>query len=246
MPPTLETARTVVRERLGESRARAWSDNELDRWIYEGCKDVARATEVLQTETTLAVDAGIQKVTMPTDIIRSYRVEWRTDGETQVHPLEFRDFNNADAVWWTAQETTQGRPILYTMWGVPPSLNLVLYPTPVDDGELKFFYYRMPTTFAAQVAAAIEAEEATPANIDQATLDIPEGWEDTVYLYAEMCALRRDRDSRWQEAKSLYQEQLDTLFNLTRRFTDQSGQVIGGGNYPAINGWLYGDDVAWG
>ena len=61
---------------------------------------------------------------------------------------------------------------------------MILYPTPSYAGTISLHYYRLPTA---------------PSS-DSDTLDLPVGWEDCAYLYAEYLALRRDRDPRWQEA----------------------------------------------
>jgi len=237
---TLQTARAAVRERLGESRPRAWKDTELDRWIYEGCVALARRCETLQTTFDHDLAAATQSFTMPADVLRIYRCEWQDDGETTRYTLDYRDFNNADAVWWTSQETSQGRPIMYTMWGFPPNLKAVLYPTPYQAGTVRIYYYRVPMSWADQKAAS--AEWDTPyATFDDTILEVPSGWEDAVYLYAEYCALRKDNDQRWQEAQALYMERENGLYEMTRRWTDQPGQAVGG-NYPMANAWLYADD----
>lgn len=169
---------------------------------------------------------------MPTDIIRVNRVEWRPTSQTQVYPLEYRDFVNMDAVWWSAQEITQNTPRMYTMWGYPPTLKLILYPTPSEPGSLKTFYYRLP------VDRAVDGTEQTSA------IDIPEGWGDLLLDFAEYSALRKDADPRWQEAKALYLEHLNDFILTTRRWSDQSGGPIN--EYGATGGglpdWLVAGD----
>jgi hypothetical protein len=219
---TLAAARRALRERLDEKTARQWPDTALDRWLHEGAKDMARKCEVLQDTAAIDATAGDQTYALPTDMVRIYRATWQNDNDTTLYPLEYRDFNSADAVWWTQQAITQGTPAIFTMWGVLGSVEAVLYPTPAVNGTLNVYYYRLPTVPTSDTAA----------------LDIPNGWEDTMYSYAEYRALMMDRDPRWQQAKAIYDEQIMDMMSLTRRYSDQQGQTFAG-QYPAINGWLY-------
>jgi len=222
MATTRYQARTALRERLDELSARQWADGMLNRWIYEGMKDLARKTEILQTELEIDCDASVQKVSAPADMIRAYRVVWKNDSDDTQQAIPYKAFNNADAVWWTSQAITEGLPQLYTMWGVPGSIQIVLYPTPASDGTLILQYYRFPA-------------EAT---LDTDELDLPLGWEDVVYSFAEMRALKQDRDPRWQESKAEYDEQLGAMYDLTRHYTDQQGQEIQGEFSGGLPNWL--------
>lgn len=221
---TLGFLRLDLRSHLDEASARQWSDGELNRWLNEGARDIARRTEVLQTTSNVAVVASTQQYAMPTDLIRCYRVEWRPTGDSSVYPLEYRDFNSMDAVWWSQQTISTGDPAIFTLWGFPPSLNIVLYPTPSRAGTLKVFYYRYPS------------ERRT----DSETLDIPEGWHDLAVLYAEYVALRKDGDQRWVEAKQIYEEKLGELLDLTRRWTDQADSIQTATS--VLPGWLVNPD----
>lgn len=219
---TLAEARTALRERLDERSARQWSDEMLNRWLNEGAKDMARKAEVLQASADIDGVDGTQAYNLPANAVRVHRATWSNDGEDTSYPLEYRDFQSADAVWWTQQAVTQGTPHLFTMWGVPGAVQITLYPTPSVNGTLSLMYYRLPVV----------------ATTDSATLDIPMGWEDTVYAYATYMAMMQDRDQRWQSQKALYDEQMSDLLTLTRRYSDQSGSSVQG-DYPAVNGWLY-------
>jgi hypothetical protein len=222
MPVTLAQARVALRERLDEYSARQWTDNMLDRWLHEGAKDIARRAEVLQDTATIAAVAGTQAYTLPDDMVRIYRLAFNATGDPTSYPLEARDFKTADAVWWTQQAVTQGTPALFTMWGVPGSVQAILYPTPAVGGTLTAHYYRLP------LKAVDDTDE----------LDLPEGWEDCAYAFAEHLALRQDRDQRWQESKAMYEELLSELVRLTQHHTDQPSNPMVGG-LPMVNGWLY-------
>lgn len=218
-----------VRDRLNEATEGLWKDPMLRRWINEGAQDIARRTESLQERTDVDITAGTREYTLPSGVIRVNRAEWSADGETQSYALEYRDFQNMDAIWFTQQAVTTARPVYYTMWGFPPSLKLVLYPIPYANGNVKVFHYRLPTTLADDGSAVNTAVE------------VPEGWADCIVDYVEYMALRRDSNPRWQEAKSLYEEHVAELYDLTRRWTDQGGVVVP--DTPMVPMWLYND---WG
>lgn len=220
-----------VRDRLNEATEGLWKDPMLRRWINEGAQDIARRTESLQERTDVDITAGTREYTLPSGVIRVNRAEWSADGETQSYALEYRDFQNMDAIWFTQQAVTTARPVYYTMWGFPPSLKLVLYPIPYANGNVKVFHYRLPTTLADDGSAVNTAVE------------VPEGWADCIVDYVEYMALRRDSNPRWQEAKSLYEEHVAELYDLTRRWTDQGGVVVP--DTPMVPMWLYGDGPGW-
>lgn len=224
MTQTLTNLLADVRAHLDESTATEWSDTDLTRWINEGLRDVSRHTETIQDTATIAASVGVQQYALPVTALRIYRVEWRPTSGSRIVAMEYRDFNNMDAVWWESQTSIQSQPYYFTMWGFPPSLNMVVYPTPSETGAFKVFYYRVPATLTSGSDVA----------------EIPEGWSDLVVLYCEYIAQRRDRDPRWQEAKALYDAQLEAMLEMTRRWSDQAGMIV------AENGplpyWIVGED----
>lgn len=223
---TLAELRVQVRDRLDEPSGAFWTDVQINKWVNEGAREVARRAEVLQTRDEIATVSGTQEYTLPSDVVRVYRVEYE-DASNQIWPLEYRDFNNMDSVWWTRQATTDSsRPYWFTMWGYPPTLSIVVYPTPNTTADtIRTFYYSMPATVTQ----------------DNATIPCPQGWEDLIVLYAEYVALRKDGDQRWQEAKALFEERLDAMIGLTRRWSDQAGMVSERNSFQPA--WLY--DGGW-
>lgn len=218
---TLAELRTSVRDRLSEATASQWSADMLKRWINEGLQDVARRTETLQDTTDITATISLQEYSLPSDILRVYRVEWRpTSGN--VHPLEYRDFNTMDSVWWGSQTTAVSTPVLFTMWGYPPLLKMIVYPSPSEAGSFKLYYYRLPATLVNDADIA----------------EIPEGWTDLVVSYCEFMALRRDRDPRWQEAKALYEQSVEKMYELTRRWTDQAGMMDADSPHPLLHPFI--------
>lgn len=213
-----------ARSRLDEVTARFWTDAELLVWLNEAVRDVARRSETFQTQTTIAVVAGDQDYNLPADLLRLTRVEFVETGDTSVYTLDYRDINNMDEVWWTRQADRQGRPAFYTMWGGVPVIAVKLWPVPETTGELRVWYYGIP----GEISIGLLGESVYVAN----------GWEDLVIDYMEYLALRKQRDSRWQEAKQLYEEKITGLIEKTRRWTDQGGVMSYGTNPGYLPSWL--------
>lgn len=228
MTLTLTDALAKVRSLLDETSAAFWSDTELTRWINEGQNDVARRAECNRTSDTVAVTAGTQDYTAPTELVRIHRVEWQPTGQTQIYPLLYRDYYSADSVWGSMQAQTDGTPVIYTTWGYPPALNIKLFPTPTVNGNIEVFYYSLPTALASG------ADE----------MDLPSGWEELAVEYAVAMAKRKDGDPTWQEAFRMYRDELDNMREMVLRFTDQPGQIddVGGMFAPF---WLYEMGDVW-
>lgn len=214
MTKTQSQLMTDARSRLDEPTEAQWLDTELRRWINEGARELQRKTETLQTITSISTVASQQQYTAPTGVIRIYRVEF-LDTSNSVYPLEYRDFNTMDGVWWSSQLTVTGRPMLYTIWGFAPTLKIILYPLPDSSStSIKVYYYRYPVQLAETTAADAAA-----------IVECPEGWEDIIVDYVEYKALRKDRDPRWQEAKALFDQRTTEMYEMTRRWSDQAGMM---------------------
>ena len=218
-----------VKSKLDESGvSRAWPNEDLRRWIMEGARDLARRSEILQTTALIPIVAGTNEYTCPDDVVRINRAIWLpTSSPTTQYPLEPEDFNDMDAAGWT-WTTARGYPTIFTLWGFPPALKLILYPTPSAAGNVKLWYYKFPTVLASN------------GDDDDQTVDLPLGWQDMVAAYCEMVALRKDGDQRWMEARTLYEASLNELIDRTRRWTDQAGAIAH--NNTWLPGWLYNPD----
>lgn len=225
MTATLAQLRSRVRDRLDEASARHWTNAQIDSWINDGAEDIARVTESLLATGTISAVAGTQTYSLASltpSPIRIHRIEYQRTGETTKYPLEARDFSVMDDTWGLSQSTHSGTPAYWTAWGFHPSMTLYLYPTPNAAGTIRLFYYRLPTRRSS----------------DGDTIEIPDGWENLAVDFAEYHALRNDRDPRWQEARALYVEKLQTMIDRTVRPTDQPGHfVTDRGAY--VPGWLY-------
>lgn len=231
MSITQDQAIVQVRARLDEPSSTYWTDQDLRIWINDVTRDLARRTESLRStynQPAVANTASYTPLwTSTNQPFRVYAVEYIPDGQTQTYPLEYRDRNAASEIWGLSQAQTVGVPAIWTSWGAPPDLTIQVYPTPGQAGNLRIWYYRLPTMLS------------TVDTIDMnVAIDMVDGWEDVLIDGVEYRALRRDGDKRWQEAKQEYEQHIDAMMQATLRFTDQAGSVItpAGGYIP---GWLY-------
>jgi hypothetical protein len=223
MTTTLGAVRTDVRNRLDETVARFWSDAELNIWINEGLRDVSRRTETLEQFTNFTLTANIVKILLPPDLIRIHRCEFNPTGTTQLYPVQPSTYQEMDQVWGINQVSqTMSYPYNYVLWGFPPNLLLQMYPVPAQGGTLNVFYYRLPKTLVN----------------DGDILEIPEGWYDLIPLYCEYVARRKDKDDTWKDAKSIYDERINFMYDMTRQWHDQARSITIG--YNAVPEWLYG------
>lgn len=221
---TLLNVRTRVRTALEETTARFWQDSNLDAWINDALRDIARRAEVIQSfNTSVTIVAGTAKYTLPTNVIRVHRVEFKPSSQTSIYPLEASSYQSMDAMWGVNQAAS-GKPSYYVLWGMPPSLQMQLYPVPSEAGLLNLYYYRLPAVVAS----------------DADVLECPEGWDDAIVDYCEAQAKRRDHDQSWSEAYSLYEQKLAALISVTRSWHDQADSIQVGGRY--LPNWLYGTD----
>lgn len=232
MAITQADAILAVRARLDEPVSVYWTDDDLRRWINDGCKDMARRTESLRAsydETAVVGQNDYTPVwTATQQPYRIYQVTFVTsDGMT--YPMEYLDRNVLTTALGVMQNNYEGMPAFWTSWGTPPTLNITVQPSPAQAGVLRIWYFRLP--------AALAIYDTTDQNTN---LDIVEGWEDALVDYVEYQAKRRDGDSTWTEAKQLYEQHLEAEMESTLRFADAAGQIItpGGIGMPA---WLVGD-----
>lgn len=229
MPLTLAQLTTRLRDRLNESTARQWTDQQLKSWINEGVKDIARKTESLTDRQTIAAIVGTGEYSLSANCLRVHWVEWAATDDNQTTPLDFSDVMNMDGFGWSSRSLQANRPYAYTLWGVLPNIKLIVHPKPSVAGNFTIYYYRLPTDLS--VAGADDA--LTP--------EILPGWDDIVMDYVEFRAMRRDRNGAWVEAKALYDENLSSMFDATRRLTDQAGIISAGSAGGHLPAWLVND-----
>lgn len=223
---TMGTLLADARTRLDEATARQWTDPQIRSWVNEAAKDIARKTETLQDRQTIAAVIGTSEYSLATNCIRVHRVEFKQTAGAQTRELSYVDVRSLDQVGWTDRSHTDSQPFYYTIWGSGTTLKLVTFPAPSVAGNFTVYYYRLP----------VELVEVDGSQ-DGSTVEIPEAWNDIALDYIEYRALRRDRDPRWVEAKGIYDENLATMYDNTRRWADESGMIVP--NVSPLPTWLY-------
>lgn len=230
MAKTLGIMLYELRARIDEPVENRWKDRELRTWINEGLREVATRTECLRDTASIAVVAGTQSYTMPTDIVREHNVEFDPTGSQQTFTLERRDYR-AMQQWWGSYQTTSGyAPSFYTTWGFPGDMQVIIYPVPSVDGTLTVFYYRLPALLSVF------------GDADGTAVEVPEGWESVVLDWAEQKAYFKDR--RPQDAgiaKERFDQGLSALAETAIRYSDAPGEIlydqtVGGGPFDEWGG----------
>lgn len=225
MAVTLTTALANIRSLLDEPNPQFWSNAELTQWINECCAETARKVEWKRALANIDVDSGTQTYTAPTDTYRIYRLEFVPDASIDTYTVEFRGYMEMDQIWGINQQWPASYPLYYTMWKVPPTMSIILYPVPSQNGTLNVYYY----------------QQITPVVSGTDNLDILVGWEDIAYDYTVYRALRKDADPRWQEFKQTYEDKLLAMIDATRTFQDQAGTFSTG--QAALPEWLVSDGL---
>lgn len=234
MPVTLQDVIRRVREDIDEPTAHLWTDTGITDWINDGARDLSRKAEDLMVfDTSIAVVAGTAKYALQSDLIRVHRMEFVPSGSTQTYPLTPSSHGEMDGIWGINQSQASAYPSFFVTIGYPggtgtSAMKVQLFPVPSASGTLNVFYYKLPYRFLDPEANAVELAKS---------LEVPEGWDDLVVLYAQYRAMRKDRDPRWQEAKQLYDEQLDHLINVTRFYHDQE-QMMTVASRAGVPNWL--------
>lgn len=211
---TMATALTSVRERLDEPSERRWSQEMLRRWINEGTREIARRTEALFDTLDIPVLTPVAEYTVPANVLRIHNVEYLPTGQSTRINLIGRSRESLQL--GSFQDLNVSNPYIYTAWGFPPTLKLRVFPSPAYNGNLHLYVSRLPLIIPV-----------TGGTTDTTNLDFPEGWIEIVYDYVEMRALRRDKDTRWQESQSLYETNVQQMANAASTYLRDSGEIVG-------------------
>lgn len=219
---TLAEVRASVRSHLDEATASFWQDEEIDRWLYEAAKDIARRAEVLSDTHTIRTKAEERIYDFPPDLLRVHKVVYENDDGT-AYTLEFVPVSQMDDYHGGVRYNGTGRPAVWSSWGFSgDSQQFVLDRAPSEHANLVLYYYRLPRK---------------PVD-DNDPVEVPAGWEDLIPLYAEYVARRKDNDGRWQEAFNLYRSNLEAMMKMTRHHSDQATVFSPGGTWLDDSDWL--------
>lgn len=200
---TLTNMITAVRDALDEPTTQEWTDAEITRWLNEGARDTTRRTECLKATTSLSFTNGTRTYDMPTNCIRTNRIEVASGSFTVT--LQYREMNEMDPIW-NGMATLAGIPQWWTTWGFEPTSQAIyVFPVPNASMTATAFYYR----------------QSTDASAGGDPIEVPEGWYDMVVDYACAQALRKDADPRWADAMMMYEGKVQALYAVCHRGSDR-------------------------
>jgi hypothetical protein len=221
MPIELSAARSDLQSRLNDASNSFYTVSDLNTWLNEGCRDMARRSKSLYDYQSQAVYSQQQQYPAPTNFVELHRCEFAPTGQVDVYPLEFRNYSEMDSIWGIRQNITQYTPNWWTIWKTPPNTFIKLFPSPSVGGTLRVFYYRT----------------ANQAINDTDYLDVYEGWWDLAIIYAQYLALFKTADPRWSQMKQEYMDKLQDLMAVSS-MTDNTGNF----SYPmpAWPSWPFG------
>lgn len=209
MTETLALAREDLRSSLNEVTQAYFLDTDLNNWLNEGCRVIARKANALQEKSSINVQGGNPQYAGPTNIIRIHRAEYLPADSQNTYPLEIRLYSEMESIWGSNQLIEQYYPSFLTTWREPPNTNIVLFPVPSSVGVLQIFYYRMPN----------------PATADGTALDCPTGWEDLAIQWALSKALFKAQDPRWSQMRQDFMANLADLADIAQSYTDAVGRM---------------------
>lgn len=167
--------------------------------MNEGLRDLARSTGHYKSTATVTLTAGVAEYTLASNILTVEHVYYN-DG-TRKQPLVARHYEQMDQIWGDRQDDQGGYPLWFTIWGYSPNLKLRLYPVPST------------TSHTAVLVTAIIPTDMPLSGSDSTSVDVPPAWVDLIADYAEMKALRRDRQPQWQEALQAYTGKRDSMIH---------------------------------
>lgn len=175
-----------VRSQFGDATGIQIQDTDIYNWINNGMREIAYASDLMQTRAEADVMQGQSDYTFPDDILTMYNVRWMGVVLKALSTQEKDNFlQAADS---TISQSQQGIPICYWVW----ARTITLYPTPSASGQsaLVAYYTRVPATVTK------------PSDM----LDIPIEFHNA--LLAKVLQWAYEKDENWQAAQ-IKQNQYD-------------------------------------
>jgi hypothetical protein len=226
----LSIARNEVRALLDEPNPQFWSNAQLNSWLNQGAQSIARQAQALWMQTSVPAVALQQTYNLPLDFLGVHRLDFNMANSNQTYNLEFRGIKAMDEIWGILQQLPAAFPQAFYLWnkvGSPNTGYFGTYPVVGGTGTFILYYYR----------------NSVPAIADTDLIDVTPAYEDLAIEYCIFKAKRADRDPTWQEAKAVFDAELQIMFDKTARFSDQGDQFTSGTpNWPL---YLYTDTANW-
>lgn len=141
---TLSELRAAARRRLDDSVAPyGWTDEDLDAWINEACREASLRGNLTRQSLTVSVVSGTATTTLDTSVVYVERIKLASDGRILTRTT--RDWLDARCFNW---EATTETPTRFFIKG----RSLTLYPKPVADDTLTMVAICTPALLASDSA----------------------------------------------------------------------------------------------
>jgi hypothetical protein len=178
-----------TRSLLDEDQPSFWEDDELERWINQGYKDIAARLECIRSTSNLSLVIGTDSYTMPTGVVdKGNTIRKILIDNLEVDQISLSDLDGiASATTGGFGET--GTPDYFILWGDV----IKFYPIP-DAIKTAVIYY-------VDTAPSDLGETDTP--------DLPEYAHQLISLFAASKAKRKDEETT--QAEALIQQYLQGI-----------------------------------
>lgn len=118
--------RTAVRQEIGEPTEGYWLDDQLNRYINDGIRDLQSVARVFAT-TTLNYAAGVSSASLPADYYDFYAAKWKGNSIKFLRDLESGTVPNED----------KGEPLGFII-----SDMFYIWPIPSTTGTVTLAYFK--------------------------------------------------------------------------------------------------------
>ncbi|MGI0134705.1 MAG: DUF6682 family protein [Candidatus Micrarchaeaceae archaeon] len=210
---TLVSLRTRLRSLLDETTALFWTDAQLTEWLNDGCSDLARRAEIIETiNSTIAALVNTSTYALPANCLRVTSIEYLNAGIT--YPITPTTRSNVNRMFGGGMSASI--PLYFIVFGLMGSATIpaqfTVYPPPSLAGTFNIYYYASPTPMVA----------------DSDIAQIPNGWEELPVVYAQFKAMQKNQDPTWQAIAQLYESKVHELISVTRDLTDRQIKSLQG------------------
>ena len=120
---TVAEISTRVKRQFGDDYGAQITDDDILRWINDAMRDIALRNNLLQIKAATAVVDGQQDYTLPSNLLTLAAIRFGTTKLQALNPQEADEF--------VAENTGEGTPQFYSVWGSTISL----YPIPDAAGK---------------------------------------------------------------------------------------------------------------
>jgi hypothetical protein len=142
-----------------------WTDAELLNQINKAQQDYVNRTRILESEATMDTEAGRNSYVLPDDWLATKAAFYNLDTPAVTPDVKGWRRLEASSLEKTGQQTPDflttrvedwGEPSQYFIWG----RNMMLVPTPKEDGHSIRIYYKAKAANVTDVSASIAIDDS--------------------------------------------------------------------------------------